>query len=128
MARWHDLVEAEPHFCERLADLFDARKHKTLATLRKEGSPRASGIETRFEDGEMIMGMMPDSLKALDVRRDSRIALHCTSDDPLATDPAGWQGDVKVSGRAIEIPNPESPGPPSNRFRVEIEEAVLTRI
>jgi hypothetical protein len=71
MARWRDLAEAEPEFSERLAALFNARRHKTLATLRRDGSPRVSGIETRFEDGEMIMGMMPDSVKTIDVRTDS---------------------------------------------------------
>ncbi len=128
MARWRDLMEAEPHFCERVAALFDARRHKTLATLRKDGSPRVSGIETRFEDGEVNIGMMPDSVKGDDVRRDSRIAVHCTSDDPSEGDPAGWQGDAKISGRAIEMPSSEKSEAPSNRFRVDIEEVVITRI
>jgi hypothetical protein len=121
-------MEAEPHFCERVAALFDARRHKTLATLRKDGSPRVSGIETRFEDGEVIIGMMPDSVKGNDMRRDSRIAVLCTSDDPSEGDPAGWQGDAKISGRAIETPSAEKSEPPSNRFRVDIEEVVITRI
>jgi hypothetical protein len=128
MARWRDLMEAEPDFCGRVAAIFDARRHKTLATLRKDGSPRVSGIETQFEDGEVVIGMMPGSVKGDDVRRDSRIAVHCTSDDPPESDPAGWQGDAKISGRAIDMPSSEQSEPSSSRFRVDIEEVVITRI
>jgi hypothetical protein len=41
----------------------------TLATLRRDGSPRISGTEVEFTDGQVWLGMMPGSLKALDLRR-----------------------------------------------------------
>jgi hypothetical protein len=80
MARWRDLMEAEPHFCERVAALFDARRHKTLATLRKDGAEtpvlrciahrmtllratRPVGRETRKSQGELSRCRALRSLK-----------------------------------------------------------------
>ncbi|MGH1551308.1 hypothetical protein ACRAWF_01230 [Streptomyces sp. L7] len=53
----------------------------------------------RFLDGELWLGMMPDSLKALDLRRDARFALQANPGP--GTDTHG--GDVRVSGRAVEV-------------------------
>jgi len=53
MAAWKDLEQAEPEFAARVRRLFDGGKHKTIATLRADGSPRISGIECEFADGEL---------------------------------------------------------------------------
>ncbi len=47
------MEQAEPEFAERVRRLFDAGRHKTIATLRADGSPRISGIECEFTDGEL---------------------------------------------------------------------------
>ncbi len=121
-----------PAFAEAVQAVFDAHKHKTLATLRKDGSPRLSGIEATFADGELWLGMMPRSLKALDLLRDPRLALHSATVDTELT-----QGDAKLSGRAIEVTDPAAwqsvveDGPPSDDshlFRVDITEVSLVRI
>ena len=117
MSRWADVVESAPDFAERVHALFQARKHKTLATLRRDGSPRISGIETQFEDGDLWFGSMPKSLKGQDVRRDPRIALHSPSVDPPEGDQSAWVGEAKIAGRAVEEPT---------RFRVDITEVALT--
>ena len=57
----------------------DAHTHKTLATLRKDGSPRISGIECWEIDGDLWMGSMARAVKALDLQRDPRYALHSGS-------------------------------------------------
>jgi hypothetical protein len=106
--------------------VFDLRRHKTLATLRRDGSPRISGIEVEFVDGEVVMGMMPGSVKAADLRRDSRMIVHAASDDPPKEDASAWLGDAKIGGRAVEVGEPSAQ--PSNRFRIEIAEVVLTRV
>src|SRR4051812_46440735 len=98
MARWDDVAAAEPDFAERVRQVFEAHRHRTLATLRKDGSPRISGIEMEFADGEVWLGMMPDSLKARDLRRDPRLAVHSASEDPPADDPSAWPGDAKLAG------------------------------
>ena len=48
MAAWKDVEQAEPEFAARVRRLFDAGRHKTIATLRADGSPRISGIECEF--------------------------------------------------------------------------------
>ncbi|MDQ3955985.1 MAG: pyridoxamine 5'-phosphate oxidase family protein [Actinomycetota bacterium] len=126
MARWSEIEEAEPDFARRVRELFDARVHKTMATLRRDGSPRISGIEVQFEDGEVWIGMMPGSVKARDVLRDPRLALHSTSEDPPPDAPDAWAGDAKLSGTAEEVTQP--PDAQGHRFRVDIKEVVLTRV
>jgi hypothetical protein len=128
MARGEDVAAAEPGFAARVRQVFEAHRHKTLATLRKDGSPRISGIEMEFSDGDVWLGMMPDSVKARDLRRDPRLAVHSASEDPSAHDPSAWPGDAKLAGRAVEVPDPQHPTTPSNRFRIEITEVVLTRV
>jgi Pyridoxamine 5'-phosphate oxidase len=83
MASWHDVVAAEPEFADRVRRTFAVRKHATLATLTRDGSPCISATEVRFDDdaGEINLGMMPGSLKALDLRRDPRLAQHCPTVD-----------------------------------------------
>jgi len=107
--------------------VFDHRRHKTLATLRQDGAPRISGIELEFVDGDVVMGMMPGSVKAADLRRDARMVIHAASDDPPTEDASAWLGDAKIAGRAVEVAG-ESSGLPSNRFRIDISEVVLTRV
>jgi hypothetical protein len=128
MARWHDLEADAPDFAARIRVIIEARKHKTLATLRTDGSPRVSGIEARIEDGELRIGMMPDSVKLADVRRDPRVALQALSDDPPATNPSEWLGDVKLSGVVRETSAPLATSPPAANFGFDILEAVLTRV
>src|SRR4029450_3282709 len=89
----------------RAGPAFDAHKPKLLATLRRDGSHRISGIEATFADGELWLGMMPGSRKALDLRRDPRLALHSASLDP-PEDPTTWPGDAKLAGRAVEVDAP----------------------
>ena len=102
MARWNDLEAQEPAFAARVRALFDARKHKTLATLRADGAPRISGIEVEFRDGDLVFGSMSDARKGADLRRDARFALHGPTVDP-PENPAEWPGEAKVAGRAILV-------------------------
>lgn len=128
MVSWSDLVAAEAEFAQRVHDVFEVRKHKTLATLRCDGSPRISGIETKFEDGEVWLGMMPGSMKAADLRRDPRLALHSPTVDTPEDDPSSWAGEAKITGRGIEGLASESSEEPSNRFRIEVDGVVLTYV
>jgi hypothetical protein len=98
MAGWQEMVEAAPEFASVVRRRLDARQHKTIATIRRDGSPRISGIETFFAEGHLWFGSMPAARKALDLRRDPRLALHSGS-----IDPPDWPGDAKIAGRAEEI-------------------------
>ena len=135
MASWAEIETAAPELAARARATFDAHKHKVLATLRRDGSPRISGIEASFADGQLWLGMMPGSRKALDLRRDPRLALHSASVDP-PEDPSGWAGDAKLSGRAVEVDDPallermgagEEAGE-AHLFRVDVAELVHTRV
>ena len=127
MASWNDFASAEPDFSRRVRDIFVTQKHMTLATLRRDGSPRISGTEAQFVDGELVLGMMPGSMKARDLTRDPRLALHSPSIDPPENDPSGWIGDAKIAGLAIESLD-KDPTDDSHRFLVDIREVVLTKV
>ncbi len=118
MASWRELEASEPAFAKKAQARFDAYKHKTMATLRKDGSPRISGTEVEFADGEVTLGMMPGSLKALDLQRDPRIAVHSGTEDP--TEQPLEVIDAKLSGVAIEIPGTEH-----HVFHVDVKEVVV---
>ena len=127
MTTWQDVEQAEPAFAQRVRGLFDAHRHKTIATLRADGSPRISGIETAFEAGELAFGSMPHARKGADLRRDPRFALHSATVDPVAGAEARWPGEAKISGRAIYA-GPTTEGPEGDRFHADIAEVVHTHL
>ncbi|RNM16790.1 pyridoxamine 5'-phosphate oxidase family protein [Nocardioides pocheonensis] len=118
MVAWHEVEAEAPELAARVKALFQARKHKTMATLRADGSPRISGIETEIGD-ELTFGSMSHSRKLADVLRDPRVAFHSPSVDPPEGDAGGWAGEAKIAGRAV---------PADDGFRVDIDEVVLTHL
>jgi len=124
MATWGEFDSAEPEFASRVRALMSSRKHLTMATLRRDGSPRISGTEVEFAGGQLQIGSMPGAVKALDLRRDPRVAIHGPTDDPPPSEPAGWKGEAKIAGVAIEVES----GTTAHRFLIDIHEAVITRL
>src|ERR1700674_861625 len=100
------------------------RKHLTMAPLRLDGSPRISGTEVEFAEGQLRIGSMTGAVKALDLLRDPRVAIHSPTDDPPANNPAGWKGEAKVAGTAIAVDS----GSAVHRFLIDVQEAVITRL
>lgn len=136
MASWAEFEREAPELAGQARRFLDARKHKTLATVRRDGSPRISGTEAEVVDGELVWGSMWRAVKALDLLRDGRFALHSGSEDPPA-----WAGDAKVSGVAREDDDPDrkraltqsasgDPGDPGgfHLFRADVREVVVTRL
>jgi Pyridoxamine 5'-phosphate oxidase len=138
MATWNEVAAATPELAQAVQAAFDAHKHKALATLRADGSPRITGIETGFFNGQLWLGMMGGSRKALDLQRDPRLALHSGMVDTTLTG-----GDARISGRGEEITDEETirtwmeavsaesgvdPPEPFHLFRVDVSEVVLVRI
>ena len=132
MASWGEVESEAPALVALARELLDAHAHKTLATLRRDGSPRISGTEVEVSDGELWLGGMWGSRKARDLQRDPRYALHSGSDDPPQ-----WRGDAKVAGRVEEISDPErkaavvgekAPSGPFHLFRADVEELVVVRL
>jgi hypothetical protein len=127
MTAWRDVGQAEPEFAQRVQGLFDAHRHKTIATVRADGSPRISGIEAAFDDGELTFGSMPHARKGADLKRDPRFALHSATVDPVEGSEAQWPGEAKISGRAVAagaVPD----GPDGDLFRADVLEVVHTHL
>jgi hypothetical protein len=127
MTAWKDVERAEPEFAQRVRALFDAYRHKTIATLRADGSPRISGIEVAFEDGELVFASMPNARKGADLRRDPRFALHSATVDPIEGAEAQWPGEAKISGRALSA-DPNLGGSGGERFHADIAAVVHTHL
>jgi hypothetical protein len=127
VAAWKDLEQAEPEFAARVRRLFDAGRHKTIATLRADGSPRISGIECEFADGELRFGSMPGARKGADLRRDPRFALHGPPFHPQEGNEAEWPGEAKIAGRAVPT-GPVGDAAAGDLFVADIAEVVLTRL
>ena len=134
MATWDDFAAAAPELAKLTRELFEANKHLTIATLRADGAPRISGIECRFIDGDLWFGSMPHAVKARDLQRDGRFALHSGTGDANE-----WNGDAKVAGRAEEITEPgrrketfaamgQSDSGESHLFRAELNEVSTVRL
>jgi hypothetical protein len=132
MASWSRVEVEAPELTAEAHHLFDAHVHKTLATIRGDGSPRISGTEIQFRDGDLYIGSMWLARKALDLRVDPRFALHSGSGDP-----PGWSSDAKIAGtmeeildptRVEELNGPAAGGTPSHLFRAHITELVVVRL
>jgi hypothetical protein len=117
MPSWSEFEAAAPELAARVRERLDAHRHKTLATIRRDGSPRISGIEAEVADGELWIGSMWQARKAQDLQRDPRFALHSGSDEPTK-----WRGDAKLAGVAEEITDRNAGGEPSHRFRLDLRE------
>jgi hypothetical protein len=69
-----------------------------IGTLRRDGSPRISAVEPLIFEGDLALGMMWRSHKAMDLRRDSRCVVHSVVSNKDGTD-----GEFKVYGRVVEV-------------------------
>jgi hypothetical protein len=113
--RWEEFARACPEIATKAEERFRGRELCMIGTVRADGSPRISPCELDFAEGELLLGMMWRSRKALDLLRDPRCVLHsCT------TDRMGTEGDAKIYGHAIDVRDPE--------LRGSYREAVKARI
>lgn len=130
MPAWKAIKEAEPEFAQRVQRLFDAGRHKTIATLRADGSARISGIESEFAEGNLRFGSMTGARKGADLNRDSRFALHGPTFYPEEGKEGDWPGEAKIAGRAIPagpvIADEASEEPGGEMFVADITEVVIT--
>jgi general stress protein 26 len=139
MASWGEIERNAPDLAGDARNLLEAHVHKTIATLRADGSPRISGIEAKIIgagiDEDLWFGSMPGSRKSADLARDPRFSLHSGSDDP-----PDWGGDAKLSGIAEEVTDrerkleifkamgAEEVDEASGLYRVDVRELAVTRL
>lgn len=137
MSSWTEIEVAVPDLARRVQQRFDATLHKTMATLRRDGAPRISGTEVVFADGDVWLGSMPGAMKARDLLRDGRCALHTAPVDEKLS-----EGDAKLAGVAVEVTDidqirrawpeweeQEHMAPSgAHAFRIDVKEVVLTTV
>ena len=132
MATWRQFSDEAPELAAAVRARLEATKHHVLATLRRDGSPRVSGTEVDFSGDDLTVGSMWAAVKARDLQRDGRFALH--ANPGAGTTMAG--GDAKLSGVAVELGDDAkrayqehaNPPEPYHLFRLELAEAVLTSL
>lgn len=128
MATWKQFEAEAGELARDVRQRFESAETHVLATLRKDGAPRVSGSEVDFLAGELSFGSMLDAVKARDLRRDGRCAIHA---HPAAN------GDAKIAGVAVEVTDPAEKAafttggePPGgfHSFRLDLHEAVMTGV
>ncbi|MBO2460665.1 pyridoxamine 5'-phosphate oxidase family protein [Actinomadura violacea] len=131
MATWRQFEEEAAELAATVKERFEAAETHVLATMRLDGSPRVSGSEVDFKGADLSFGSMLGAVKARDLQRDGRCAIHAHPADPE------HGGDAKVAGVAVEITDPEEKKayttggePPGDfhAFRLDLREAVLTSV
>jgi Pyridoxamine 5'-phosphate oxidase len=98
---WRELEAAAPEIARLGAARFDADGLAVLGTIRADGRPRISPVAPFLTGGELLLGVMRDSVKARDLLRDPRCVVHSA-----VVDPHGGAGELKLSGRAVEVTDP----------------------
>ena len=122
MSTWREVSTAAPELAAAVEARLRAPKHHVVATLRRDGSPRVSGTEVEIRDDGLYLGSMWQAVKARDLQRDGRFALHANPGDGSM---AG--GDAKISGVAEEVTDHPGAGE-SHLFRLDVTEVVLTSL
>ncbi len=121
-ATWQQFVDEAPELAATVRARLEAAKHHVLATLRRDGSPRVSGTEVDFQGEDLVVGMMYGSVKARDLQRDGRFALHANPGDGSMEG-----GDAKLAGTAFEVRD-GAQSQPSHLFRLTLAQVVLTSV
>ena len=96
--RWSEFEAGAPDMAALARERLEDRHLCLVGTLRTDGWPRISPVEPYIVQGELMLGMMPGSRKALDLLRDPRVVVHS-----VVTDWEGSEGDVKLYGHAAEV-------------------------
>ena len=98
MATWGEFQSADPELAVKGEERFDRTGILLLGTIRRDGRPRISPVEVVLTDGQLYLGMMWQSKKALDLLRDPRCVVHST-----VSDREGKDGEFKAYGTARPV-------------------------
>ncbi len=98
---WREFAQAAPEMARLGEERFDRTGVVLVGTVRKDGSPRISPVEPLITQGQLFLGMMWRSTKALDLLRDPRCVVHST-----ISNRDGSEGEFKLRGRAVDVRDP----------------------
>ena len=96
--KWNEFAGATPELAQLGREAFEDDHLAILGTLRRDGWPRISPCEVYFVDGELMLGMMPNSRKVFDLRRDDRVTVVNGQAERIPR-----RGDFKLYSHAREI-------------------------
>ena len=82
MASFADVENVESDLTDRVRAILSSTTNAVLGTVRKDGSPRLSGADPYFHDGQLRLWSMPRARKGEDLRRDPRVAFHSSRGTP----------------------------------------------
>jgi len=99
---WARFQDAEPAFAASVRERFESHRHAVMATLRRDGAPRLSGMEVPIREGHLWLAMEDNSRKTEDLRRDGRFSIHSAPDSEQLI-----LGDARMEGRAVQALQPE---------------------
>jgi hypothetical protein len=100
---WKELEARAPELAARGRIELHDRPTALVGTIRRDGSPRISCVQPFVLDGDLYLGMMWRSRKAVDLLRDPRLTLRnavCTN--------TGEEVEFIVRGRAVDVHDPET--------------------
>ena len=100
---WSEFAEAAPELARWGEERFKSTGLALVGTVRKDGLPRISPVEPLIVDGQLYLGVMWRSRKALDLLRDPRCLVQtvvCNRNDPAE--------DLKLRGHAVDVQDPET--------------------
>ena len=123
------IVQAEPEFAGRVRHLFDAGRHKTIATVRRRRVAAGVGHRVRVHRRRAPFGSMPAPAKGPTSARDARFALHGPTFHPAEGEESEWPGEAKIAGGASRRSGPprrhddQSDG---EAFVADVTEVVVT--
>ncbi len=129
---WREFEERVPQIAGPGAERFQRAHLALLGTLRSNGWPRISPVEPLFISQDLVLGMIWQSMKALDLLRDPRCVLHS-----VVTHPDANEGEFKLQARAEPATKPDyfqhirarwriGPSAPVRVFTLDILSASIT--
>jgi predicted pyridoxine 5'-phosphate oxidase superfamily flavin-nucleotide-binding protein len=94
---WAEFERAAPEIAAHGRGLIERFQFVLVGTLTKDGSPRINPCEAYVIDGHLLVNMIPQSLKALDLLRDPRVYVHA----PVTA--KDGSPEFKLAGRAAVL-------------------------
>lgn len=95
---WTQFSQAAPELARLFRERLDKSGLALIGTIRKDGTPRISPLEAGVFEDHLLLGMMWQSKKALDLLRDPRCLVHS-----VVSNKDGTEGEVKLRGRAVDV-------------------------
>lgn len=127
MVSFRDIEQEAPDLAARAQAVISSTINAVLGTIRRDGTPRLSGIDPYFEDGELRIGSMADARKGQDLRRDPRVVVHSIPwESRRLREGADHPGDadVKVTGAAVLV----SESSDADLFRIDVDSIVVISV